>query len=119
MKQPRKNAPHRRPKHERRTENTRQTPHSHYTNGLRGTRADAAIFDEMPPRRHKMRHDGEDAWMGDLPDQAPSSKPFDMPPMDAEPPSGKAVAQVCAFVFGGFALLWGITWIYGHFRWGW
>lgn len=42
-----------------------------------------------------------------------------MPPMDAEPSTGKVIAQVCAIVFGGLALLWGITWIYGHFRWGW
>lgn len=100
MTRPRKNAPHRRPKHERRTKNTRQTPHSHYTNRTRGKRPDTVIFDEM----HQ---------------PAPPAKGFDMPPEDAEPSTGKVVAQVCAFVFGGLALLYAITWIYGHFRWGW
>lgn len=111
MKQPRKNAPHRRPKHERRTENTRQTPHSYYTNHLRGTRADTVVFDEMPQRPREKRREARL-------DETPPNR-FYMPPLDAEPPSEKMIAQVCAFVFGGLAFLWGITWIYGHFRWGW
>lgn len=86
-----------RPKHERRTKNTRRTPHPHYTSTdrTRGKRADMAILDEVPPNG------------------------FKMPPQDAEPSNGKVIAQVCAVVFGGLALLYAITWVYGHFRWGW
>ena len=68
--------------------------------------------------RSKLR-EGEGAWMGDAPYLETPAKGFDMPPEDAEPSTGKMVAQVCAFVFGGLALLYAITWIYGHFRWGW
>lgn len=70
-------------------------PHSHYTNAERGYRASTVTFDEMPP------------------------KAFDMPPEDAEPSTARMWAISFAVVLGGFALLWGFTWIYGHFRWGW
>ena len=62
---------------------------------MRGKRADAVIFDEMPPNC------------------------FRMPPHDAEPSNRKALAIACAVVFGGLALMYAITWVYGHFRWGW
>lgn len=42
-----------------------------------------------------------------------------MPPDDEEPSSIKMFAKVLAVVLGGFALMYAITWIYGHFRWGW
>lgn len=92
---PKRMRPTSRPKHERRTKNTRRTPHSHYTNRMRGKRADTVILDEMPPNR------------------------FRMPPHDAEPSSRKALAIACAVVFGGLGLMYAITWMYGHFRWGW
>lgn len=119
MNRPRKNAPHRRPKHERRTKNTRQTPQSHYTNRARGKHPTTVIFDEMPRRTHKKRREGDDAWMGDTPYLEERNHGFVMPPDEEEPSTAKVTARVLAFVLGGLALMYAITWIYGHFRWGW
>lgn len=116
MKQPRKNAPHRRPKHERRTQNTRQTPHSDYTNRERGKHYTTVIFDEMPRRQ---RLEGDDAWRGDAPYLEERSHGFVMPPDEKEPSTAKVTVRVLAFVLGGLALMYAITWVYGHFRWGW
>lgn len=33
--------------------------------------------------------------------------------------SAKDCAKVAAVVFAGFLLMYAVTWIYGHFRWGW
>lgn len=96
MQQGKEMRPTYRPKHERRiNENSRRKPQRNYTNPYRGKHAPTVIFDEMP------------------------SKKFDMPPIDKEPSEGKMFLKVFAFVLAGFALLWAITWVYGHFRWGW
>lgn len=42
-----------------------------------------------------------------------------MPPEDAKPSEGKAFLKVLAVVLAGFAVMYAVTWIYGHFRWGW
>lgn len=42
-----------------------------------------------------------------------------MPPLDEEPIGWRDVAIVVAVVLAGFALLYAVTWVYGHFRWGW
>lgn len=92
---PQRMRPTSRQKHARRTNNTRQMPQTHYTNAERGYHASIVTFDEMPPKR------------------------FDMPPEDAEPSEGKAFLKVLAVVLAGFAVMYAVTWIYGHFRWGW
>lgn len=33
--------------------------------------------------------------------------------------SGSDCAKVFAVVFGGLMFMYAITWVYGHFRWGW
>lgn len=42
-----------------------------------------------------------------------------MPPKDAEPFTWRDAIIPAAIVLAGFALLYTITWVYGHFRWGW
>lgn len=70
-------------------------PQRNYTSVTRAKQPPKLRFDQMPPQG------------------------FEMPPMDREPKTGKTVLTVALFVFGGFALMYAITWIYGHFRWGW
>lgn len=42
-----------------------------------------------------------------------------MPPLDEEPITWRDIVIPVAVVLGGLAILYAITWIYGHFRWGW
>lgn len=85
-----------RPKHERRKiEKRGARPQRNYTSGTRGKQPPSTRFIEMPPNR------------------------FKMPPMDEEPKGWKPVAKIFAAVIAGFAVMYAITWVYGHFRWGW
>ena len=96
MQQGRKMRPTYRPKHERRTlKKSGARPHVNYTSRERAKQPTRRGFTEQPPNR------------------------FYMPPESKEPSHAKIIAQVTAFVLGGFALMYAITWIYGHFRWGW
>lgn len=49
----------------------------------------------------------------------PPRREFVMPPLDEEPITWRDIAVPVAVVLGGLAILYAITWIYGHFRWGW
>ena len=96
MRQVEKVRPTRRPKHERRTiQKSGARPQGNYTNCTQGNYPSRSKFIEMPPNR------------------------FNMPPDKKEKSDGRIIAEILAFVFGGLALMYAITWIYGHFRWGW
>lgn len=44
---------------------------------------------------------------------------FDKMPQRKDQSNARMFAEAFALVLGGFALMYAITWIYGHFRWGW
>lgn len=104
MQQRQKMRPTYRPKHERRIKNSRGTrPRSNYTNSTRG---------KQPHRREGLKNP-RPAYL----DQPP--KRFYMPPDDHSRRDAKMFAQVAALVLGSLAVLYAVTWVYGHFRWGW